>query len=189
MPTYILQAVISILEVVERDSWLLVPWIDFSYKESSFELNGVYLNGEVGEMLEGKNYRAVEMLIPVACGFIDWLTGYRQSLNMTKMHAMYNSMVSRAMSSNWRRGLARRNIQDVWIASIWVWIEGSGTVFVCAYQEYRRWGAHCWITWWRISGGLMLYQFLVPLCMNYSTLISNGNTKGIVGGEKYANMT
>lgn len=53
-------------------------------------------------MLEGKSYHAIDMVSPIVYGFIDQVTGCTQSAKMTRVRAIYSSMMSRSMLRNWR---------------------------------------------------------------------------------------
>lgn len=57
-------------------------------------------------MLERKKYHAVDMVISIACGFNDSVTGYTETLELTRVHAIHTlmmSMMSSVTSSSFRQ--------------------------------------------------------------------------------------
>lgn len=99
MPTS--RAVNSIFAALERHLLLPGLGIDFSQRESSLKLNGILLNGGARRILEGKECRAIDMVFPILCGFIDHVTGYAKSPKMTKVHAMYSLLMSSVGTGIW----------------------------------------------------------------------------------------
>lgn len=51
-------------------------------------------------MFEGKDYRPVDVVYSILCGFIDGMTGYTKSPMMTREHTMYSSFIGSAVSGN-----------------------------------------------------------------------------------------
>lgn len=54
-------------------------------------------------MQKEADYHAVDMIFPTLCGFIARVTGYKKTLTMTRVHAIYCSSMSTVTSDNWRR--------------------------------------------------------------------------------------
>lgn len=52
------------------------------------------LNGGVRVILEEKNYRAVDMIIPIVCGLTDLVKSCIKSSKMNRVHEMYCSLMS-----------------------------------------------------------------------------------------------
>lgn len=103
MRTSVLQAVNSTLAVVERDSSLLELQKNVLRRESSLQLNGVFLNDRASRIQEGINYCAVDVVAPIMCGFFDCVTGYQKSPLATISHVVYSTLMSRAVSGSWKR--------------------------------------------------------------------------------------
>lgn len=50
--------------------------VHFSGKESTSQLNGLYLNDGVGVMMEGEHYQAIDIDFPYIATFLDQCTGH-----------------------------------------------------------------------------------------------------------------
>lgn len=89
MQTATLQSLNSIFAAPEYV--LLLPWfwVDILQKEMFLQVNRLSFNGGAREMLEEKEYCAIDMVFRIACGFIDHLTVYTKSPNMTTVHEIY----------------------------------------------------------------------------------------------------
>lgn len=54
-------------------------------------------------MIEGKDRCAVDMVPPIGCGFIDRAIVYSKTLKLTRVHVTYSTLMSSALSGNWKR--------------------------------------------------------------------------------------
>lgn len=52
-------------------------------------------------MLQGKNYRAIDMAFPIVCGSINHLTKYTKPAKMTRVYAIYSPLMSKVVPGNW----------------------------------------------------------------------------------------
>lgn len=55
-------------------------------------------------ILQGKGNRAVDMLFPNERSFIDSVTGYIKSSKIAREHETYRSLMSTAVSGDWKLG-------------------------------------------------------------------------------------
>lgn len=65
------RAMDSIFPAMKCDLSLLVLQLEDLHKESFIQLNGIIVNDADGGMLDGNDYRAIDMVFPTECGFID----------------------------------------------------------------------------------------------------------------------
>lgn len=101
MQTSIIRAASSILAIMEPVFSLLGLRIDFSRTKLSLLLDGFFLIDEIRVRLEGKNYCNADIIYSILRGIIDRMTGYTQSTKMNRVKAVYGSLVSSVMLSNW----------------------------------------------------------------------------------------
>lgn len=74
--------------------------MNFSHRNSSLQLNALFLNGGLREPPTGKAYSAIEMHFPVLCGFIGRETGYTMSPKIMRAPTIHGLLTSRVMSHN-----------------------------------------------------------------------------------------
>lgn len=71
--------------------------VDFSKKEASVQLNGFFMKEGIKGMLEGKNYRSVDMVFPFISAFIDRVTGFENAADMTRVCTLYTEIMTSAL--------------------------------------------------------------------------------------------
>lgn len=71
MILFILRGVNPLFATIDRNAGVPGLLVNFSSKSSSVQLNGIFLNRDVREMLEGKEYRAVDMILSIMGTYID----------------------------------------------------------------------------------------------------------------------
>ena len=89
----ILRAVNSILATIEKDFGAPGLHIDFSKHERSTQLNGLYVREGLRGMLEGKNYRALDMVFPIIVGFLERCLGFASAPVLTDLHVRYSELM------------------------------------------------------------------------------------------------
>ena len=90
--TAILRACNSLLRAVQMDSSTTSMKVDFSTKETSSRLNGIFLETGVRGMLEGKDYRTLDYVFPFVAAFVDRITGCKKN-GITKVHSLYSDIL------------------------------------------------------------------------------------------------
>ena len=89
--TPILRACNSLLRAIEEDSTTTSIHVDFSTKETSSALNGLFLESGIRGMLEGKDYRNLDYVFPFVAAFIDRVTGCEEG-GITTVHTVYSNL-------------------------------------------------------------------------------------------------
>lgn len=51
-------------------------------------MNGLFLNGNIRKMQEGKRHRGVDLVFTIMCSFIDRVTEYEKSAKLSIVHVM-----------------------------------------------------------------------------------------------------
>lgn len=67
-------------------------------------VNGHFINSGIHELLEKKNYRAVDMVLPIIGAYINCTTRFQNDANRTCLHRMCSNMKSKPLSRNYERG-------------------------------------------------------------------------------------
>lgn len=62
------------------------------------QLKEVFLYSGVREILEGKDYSAVDMRFPVGTDFVNRVTAHIKSPNLARVYAIYSLIISRVVS-------------------------------------------------------------------------------------------
>lgn len=100
MPMSTLQCVNSILAAMEWELLLSGLGLEILHRKASQELSGTILNGEARRMSKGKIHRAVHMVFPIVCGFIERVTGIPVLSNMTRGHVPYSLLMIETLSGS-----------------------------------------------------------------------------------------
>ena len=100
----ILRACNSLLKVLEEDCDISNLHVDFSVKEASTTLNGLFLETGVKGMLEGKDYKQLDYVFPFVMAFVDRITGMIDN-GQTKVHTMYSDLLYQLYHNIERNGL------------------------------------------------------------------------------------
>lgn len=90
--TAILSGCNTLLRAIERDSGVSGLHVDFSGKDASSCLNGIFLQTGLRGMLEGKDYRRLDTVFPFVAAFIDTVTG-SETGQLTKVHMLYTELL------------------------------------------------------------------------------------------------
>jgi len=91
--------------------------VDFSKTEKTSQLNGLFLREGVRGMLEGKNFRAVDMVFPFVLSFIDRILGFQGTADLTSVHTMYTEIMVTCLYDIPRRGISIDEVDIFW--TIW----------------------------------------------------------------------
>lgn len=75
--------------------------VDFPSKSCFMQFNGRFLNNGVREILERKNYHAVDIILSITDAYIDRATGFQNVASKTGVHRMYADIVSKVVSQNY----------------------------------------------------------------------------------------
>ncbi len=110
--TALLRGCNTYLRALQSDSGIASLHIDFSSKNASATLNGIYLDSGLRGMLEGKDYRNVDYVFPFICSFIDKIT-QQDSASLTSIHVKYSSLLHQLESEIDSKGLTLRRLQSL----------------------------------------------------------------------------
>ena len=101
--------------LAEFQKYYVMPGVkvDFSKHEGSSQLNGIFVQDGLRGMLEGKDYRTLDMFFPFIFGYVDSWLGYAEDAPLTKIHVMYTDLVNRLMSNNNGNGWSTGELQDL----------------------------------------------------------------------------
>ena len=73
--TIILNACNDLLALYQKDSYVKDLQFNYTSSEKGMRVNGTFTNYGIRGMLEGKNYRAIDMFFPFVVAFIDTCCG------------------------------------------------------------------------------------------------------------------
>ena len=110
--TSILRACNSYLRVIDENSGITSLRVDFSTKAASATLNGLFLENGVRGMLEGKDYRNVDMVFPFVCAFLDRKTQETSGV-LTKISTMNSSLLTMLYYEIDRKGLTAERLSTL----------------------------------------------------------------------------
>ena len=77
---------------------------DFSKKECSTALNGIYTNTGLRGMLEGKDYKVLDTIFPIVFAYVDTWLSDNDSAPLTEVHALYTDIINTILSDNHGNG-------------------------------------------------------------------------------------
>ena len=80
------------LRAIQSDSGISSLRVDFSSKNASVTLNGLFLETGIRGMLEGKDYRNVDFVFPFIAAFIDRITQETKA-DLTSIHVLYSDLL------------------------------------------------------------------------------------------------
>ena len=86
MKNQILKACNSILRDIQRSNHSPGIYVDFSCKDISKQLNGIFLNDGLKGMSEGKDNRNLDYEFPIIAAFIDAITGQHENPERTEIN-------------------------------------------------------------------------------------------------------
>jgi hypothetical protein len=87
--------------------------IDFSKKEASSQLNGIYVTAGVRGMLEGKDFHNLDAYFPFIFGYVDCWLGYEHEAPLTKVHTAYTDIVNTLLSDNLGVGWTDMDLENM----------------------------------------------------------------------------
>lgn len=88
----VLRACNSLLRAMQDDCTTRSIHIDFSTKEASSALNGIFLQTGIRGMLEGKDYRNLDYVFPFVAAFVDRISGCEEG-GITAVHTLYSNLL------------------------------------------------------------------------------------------------
>ena len=106
----LLSACNTLLRCMEADSGLPDLHIDFSSKDASSRLNGIFLTNGLRGMLEGKDYRNLDTVFPFVASFLDTVTGSKSG-DLTTVHTLYTELVRTLEVIDKRTGVTQEILQ------------------------------------------------------------------------------
>ena len=74
--------------------------LDFSKKECSSQLNGIYTSTGLRGMLEGKDYRNLDYFFPFVYAYVDGWLGNHDTAPLTSIHTKYTDIMQQLYSDN-----------------------------------------------------------------------------------------
>ena len=87
--------------------------IDFSKKDCSSQLNGIYTSTGLRGMLEGKDYKNLDTVFPFVFAYVDTWLGQESTAPLTTIHTQYTSFVQQIMSDNNGLGWSTEALSNV----------------------------------------------------------------------------
>lgn len=99
------------LVAIEREAGVPGLQKEFSIKGRSELLNGLFVNRGLREILQGKDYREVYVVLPIIGSYIDRATVVQNDANMTGGHHMYSDTMSKVLSLNYGQGWSEAELE------------------------------------------------------------------------------
>lgn len=120
--------------LAEFQKYYVMPGVkvDFSKHEGSSQLNGIFVQDGLRGMLEGKDYRTLDMSFPFIFGYVGTWLGYYEDASLTRVHVMYTDLVNRVMSDNNSNGWSTEDLEEL-----------RSTVLLFKKQVWALFGPHC----------------------------------------------
>ena len=87
--------------------------VDLSKHEGSAQLNGIFLPTGLRGMVEGKDYRVLDIVFPFVFGYADIWLGSQDEAPLTRIHVFYTDLVNRLMSNNHSRGWSAADMDEL----------------------------------------------------------------------------
>ena len=111
--TAVLRGCNSILSEFQR--YYIMPGmkVDLSKHEGSAQLNGIFLPTGLRGMVEGKDYRVLDIVFPFVFGYADIWLGSQDEAPLTRIHVFYTDLVNRLMSNNHSRGWSAADMDEL----------------------------------------------------------------------------
>lgn len=105
MKNSLLQGCNLILAAIEKEYYVPRLHVDSSKKRTETQLNGLCAVGGLRGMLEGQNYKKVDMVFPFLAGFMKMCTERVEETLLTKVYVLYSepmlSMEKDQASERW----------------------------------------------------------------------------------------
>ena len=100
----------AILAEIEKNYSATGLHVDFSKKEKTAQLNGFFLRDGVRGMLEGKNYRAIDLVFPFIAAFVDRALGFQDQPTLTTLNMMYTELMLTLLHDLPRKGFCDADV-------------------------------------------------------------------------------
>lgn len=100
------------LRCMERDNGVPDLHVDFSSKDASDRLNGIFLQTGLRGMLEGKDYRKLDTVFPFVASFIDTISG-SETAELTRVHMQYTEIILALESIDNTTGIDKTILADI----------------------------------------------------------------------------
>lgn len=181
----ILQALSCKLATAEQNSSFSGLHINCWHRESSLQLKGFFLNGAVWWMLKSKDYRAFDTVFSSLCGFIDWVTWYTQPTKLTRVHAIYRSLMIKFLTGNWILGGTRELLKLYGLETSGLKKRSSNLFLRCAHQKYPRWRSNFRAISSSIPGVWRSYPFWMHASIKILKFMPRRHTEGRRRGEQH----
>lgn len=81
--------------------------------EGSPQLNGILITTGLREMIEGKYYKALELVFPFVFGYADAWMGLQDDDILTNIHALYNSMGKQLLPNSYCIGWLTKDVDEM----------------------------------------------------------------------------
>lgn len=104
--------------------------VDFSELEGTSQRNGLFLSSGLRGMLEGKDYRILDMIFQFVCGYVDVWTIYRDDARLSKVPSLYSQL---------RNHLWYHNCSKVWSTQDLEDLRGRASKFkICSWEFFNE---------------------------------------------------
>lgn len=84
--------------------------VDFSKYGDSTQLNGLFTKDGLRGMLEGKDYRSVDMVFPFVAAFIYRCTGLEEDAPLTRINTTYSEIFNKLLNDGPEEGWSEQDI-------------------------------------------------------------------------------
>jgi len=105
----ILRGCNTYLRAIDEDSGMSSLRVDFSSKNASITLNGLFMENGIRGMLEGKDYKTVDYVFPFIAAFIDRIT-QEQDGKLSSIHILYSELLQHLFVEIDRYGLTEKKL-------------------------------------------------------------------------------
>lgn len=95
LPTKLLRTYNSLLAVIDKNQPATGLRVNFSRKERSSSMNGLFIKDVIRGIIEGKYYRTVDVVLPLVDAFSDRRTGHDEHAPVTAMNTRYSDILTR----------------------------------------------------------------------------------------------
>ena len=109
----ILRGCNTILRFFQSHSFMPGTRIDFSKKDCSSQLNGIYTSTGLRGMLEGKDYKALDTVFPFVFAYVDIWLQQETEASLTSVHVNYTDLVQQIMSDNNGLGWSEESLSSL----------------------------------------------------------------------------
>ena len=109
----ILRGCNDLLACYERESYISGLTFDNSSPDISDKLDGFFTEDGIRGMLEGKDYKAVDMVFPFVGAFIDMCCGDEESCPITKISSQYTEIMTTCLGMGVERGWTEEKLSKL----------------------------------------------------------------------------